>query len=177
MNEQNKRRKNDNYDDINKEQLKNIKSEFEEKYKIIDTQFQELKNNINEIKTNQINVDEELKIDENYDSNIFERFENLLPIIIDKGYIDSVNYEKLKKIVKQLNNNQISSSELVNKYFSEAYKYSKDLKYLEKLFNINKLICKTIEKIEDDLNPMNKNMEDQNLKSKSKLEKIKFWKK
>ena len=122
-------------------------------------------------------MDKELKIDENYDSNIFERFENLLPIIIDKGYIDSINYEKLEKIVKQLNYNQISSIKLVQEYFNDAYKYSKDQKYLEKLLNINKHICETIEKIEDDLNPMNKNMEAQNLKSKSRFEKYKFWKK
>ena len=92
------------YDGEINEKLNNIKLEFDGKNKIIDKKFKELNDAKNEIQLNHNTKDKELKIDEKNDINIFDKFENLLAIIIDKGDIDKTNYEKLEMLVKELIN-------------------------------------------------------------------------
>ena len=122
--------------------------------------------------------DKLLKIDEKKDISIFEKFENLLSIIIYKGDIDKTNYEKLEEIVKELNYEQISSIDLVNQYFANIYKYLPNENYLEKnytenLCQLNVIICETVEEIEKELKQSDKNQNDKKVKSDSKFEKLK----
>jgi Na+/phosphate symporter len=122
--------------------------------------------------------DKLLKIDEKKDISIFEKFENLLSIIIYKGDIDKTNYEKLEAIVKELNYEQIPSIDLVNQYFANIYKYLPNENYLEKnytenLCQLNIIIYETIEEIQKELKQTHKNQNDKKVKSDSKFEKLK----
>jgi hypothetical protein len=99
----NKQNKINRYDENIGKKLNNIKLEFDEKNKIEEKRFKELNDVKNEIQVNKNTKDKLLKIDEKKDISIFEKFENLLSIIIYKGDIDKTNYEKLEAIVKELN--------------------------------------------------------------------------
>ena len=174
----NKQNKINRYDENIGKKLNNIKLEFDEKNKIVEKRFKELNDVKNEIQVNKNTKDKLLKIDEKKDISIFEKFENLLSIIIYKGDIDKTNYEKLEAIVKELNYEQISSIDLVNQYFANIYKYLPNENYLEKnytenLCQLNIIIYETIEEIEKELKQTDKNQNDKKVKSDSTFEKLK----
>jgi len=94
------------------------------------------KNNINNIINNECNIednnnylnidnniDSELRIDKNEEQNIFNKFENLLAIIIDKKNIDDKLKEELNQYCEPLIINNISPIKYIAKYFSTACKY------------------------------------------------------
>ena len=163
----NKQNKINRYDENIGKKLNNIKLEFDEKNKIVEKRFKEL----NDVK-NEIQVSKNTK-----DISIFEKFENLLSIIIYKGDIDNTNYEKLEEIVKELNYEQIPSIDLVYQYFANIYKYLPNENYLEKnytenLCQLNIIICETVEEIEKELKQLEENKNDKKVKSDSKFEKL-----
>ena len=173
----NKQNKINRYDENIGKKLNNIKLEFDEKNKIVEKRFKELNDVKNEIQVNKNTKDKLLKIDEKKDISIFEKFENLLSIIIYKGDIDKTNYEKLEAIVKELNYEQISSIDLVNQYFANIYKYLPNENYLEKnytenLCQLNIIICETVEEIEKELKQLEENKNDKKVKGDSGFEKL-----
>ena len=175
INEQNKINR---YDENIGKKLNNIKLEFDENNKIVEKKFKALNDAKNEIEVNKNTKDKLLKIDEKKDISIFEKFENLLSIIIYKGDIDKTNYEKLEAIVKELNYEQIPSIDLVNQYFANIYKYLPNENYLEKnytenLCQLNVIIFETVEEIEKELKQLEENKNDKKVKSDSKFEKLK----
>jgi len=153
---QNKANKYGKTDNINIDQLNNLKNEFDEKAKNIDKNIEEQIKDIKKLKLKKINKDDELKYNESKNDYIFQSFELLLAEIMKKGDLDGNNCERLKNISEKLIINDISPYEYTTRYFSETYKYldkknELNEERIKKLSQINKKITDYIDKIEHEL--------------------------
>ena len=120
--------------------------------------------NINNNANNNIN-NKELKIDKDEEKTIFQKFENLLAIIIDKNNIDDEIEKELRQTSEKLMINDVLPHEYTAKYFSTTFKYmSKQIEKnekdenVEKLIKINKKIFETLDEIEKELTIKIKNL-------------------
>ena len=78
-------------------------------------------NNIKNDNNNNNNI--ELKINKDEEITVFQKFENLLAMIIDKNDIDNKNKEELKQVSEKLMINSVIPQEYAAKYFSDVKKY------------------------------------------------------
>ena len=146
-------KKNDKIDNIFKENLDNIRKEIEEKNKYLEKLFNELSSEIKEIRLKLNFKNQELKIDESEEKNIFQSYENLLAKILSQQDIDNKSYERMKIIMEKLIINNISPYDLTNIYFKDLYNLQdfNDKENTEKLCNMQMKICDTIENIINEL--------------------------
>jgi len=105
---------------------------------------------------NNLKNNNELKIDQNENYNIFQKFENCLAIIIEKNALENQEIEELKQLSKKFIINNISPSDYATKYFSQIYKYfrrddSDGDKDVENVMNINKKVFEMLDIIELEL--------------------------
>ena len=160
-------------DNLDLSQINNINNKYNEISKEFQKRFEDIVKDLKEIKI-RINIDnnhnnndnnnnkndnniinnnqvDELKIDEK--DNVFQKFEFLLTIIIQKNEIDNKNLEELKQLSEKLIINNVSPYEQAVKYFSDAYKYlhQDEIKEVENVININKKVFESIEQIETEI--------------------------
>lgn len=170
-------------DKLNIIEINNIKNQYNEMSKELTKSFDIIKKEINEIKikivnnnslnfnkniikdknennkNNEININknknEELNIDQKEQKTVFDKFQNLLAMIIEKNEIDEKILEELKILSEKLIINNISPLEYATEYFSDAYKYfvgeKSNYKDVEKVIIINRKIFDVLEKIEPEL--------------------------
>ena len=179
-------KKENNIDIIKKlslEQINILQNKYNEMCKEIDKKIETLKNEINEIKNNinnnnninttnnnqiennnnNINIknnkNTELIINKEDEKTIFQKFENLIAIIIDKNNIDDKIKEELNQYCEKLIINNISPVEYTAKYFSETYKYLEngiEKEKFAKLLKANEKLILAVEEIEKRLNKKRK---------------------
>lgn len=101
--------------------MDNIRKEIEEKNKYLEKLFNELSSEIKEIRLKLNFKNQELKIDESEEKNIFQSYENLLAKILSQQDIDNKSYERMKIIMEKLIINNISPYDLTNIYFKDLY--------------------------------------------------------
>ena len=170
-------------DKINIIEINSIKNQYNEMSKELTKSFDSLKKEIKEIKikiainnnfninknifkdknennkNNDININKnkngELNIDKKEQKTVFEKFQNLLAMIIEKNEIDNKILEELKEVSEKLIINDISPLEYATEYFSDTYKYfvreKLNQKDVEKVLIINRKIFDVLEKIEPEL--------------------------
>ena len=170
-------KKENNIDIIKKlslEQINDLQNKYNEMCKEIDKKIETLKNEINEIKininnlnnnninttnniqiennSNNINIknnkETELIINKEDEKTIFQKFENLIAIIIDINNIDDKIKEELNQYCEKLIINNISPVEYTAKYFSGTYKYLENGIEKEKFFKLLKANEKLILAVE-----------------------------
>jgi hypothetical protein len=141
-------------------------------------ELEQLKNDIS-------NKSEILKIDENEEKSVFEKFENLIAQVMFKNNINTDDLKKFEKICKKLMKNDISPLNQLNKYFSDTDNllFNKNElsdvhnKNLDKYVEIKNNIYSEIEKIENKLNEQFKNNPknvEQTKKPKNDIEKFRM---
>ena len=170
-------------DKINITEINSIKNQYNEMSKELTKSFDSLKKEIKEIKikiainnnfninknifkdknennkNNDININKnknnELNIDKKEQKTVFDKFQNLLAMIIEKNEIDNKILEELKEVSEKLIINNISPLEYATEYFSDTYKYfvreKLNQKDVEKVLIINRKIFDVLEKIEPEL--------------------------
>ena len=170
-------------DKINIIEINSIKNQYNEMSKELTKSFDSLKKEIKEIKikiainnnfninksifkdknennkNNDININKnkngELNIDKKEQKTVFDKFQNLLAMIIEKNEIDNKILEELKEVSEKLIINNISPLEYATEYFSDTYKYfvreKLNQKDVEKVLIINRKIFDVLEKIEPEL--------------------------
>ena len=170
-------------DKINIIEINSIKNQYNEMTKELTKSFDSLKKEIKEIKikiainnnfninksifkdknennkNNDININKnkngELNIDKKEQKTVFDKFQNLLAMIIEKNEIDNKILEELKEVSEKLIINNISPLEYATEYFSDTYKYfvreKLNQKDVEKVLIINRKIFDVLEKIEPEL--------------------------
>jgi len=170
-------------DKINIIEINSIKNQYNEMTKELTKSFDSLKKEIKEIKikiainnnfninknifkdknennkNNDININknknDELNIDKKEQKTVFDKFQNLLAMIIEKNEIDNKILEELKEVSEKLIINNISPLEYATEYFSDTYKYfvreKLNQKDVEKVLIINRKIFDVLEKIEPEL--------------------------
>ena len=170
-------------DKINIIEINSIKNQYNEMTKELTKSFDSLKKEIKEIKikiainnnfninksifkdknennkNNDININKnkngELNIDKKEQKTVFDKFQNLLAMIIEKNEIDNKILEELKELSEKLIINDISPLEYATEYFSDTYKYfvgvKSNQKDVEKVLIINRKIFDVLEKIEPEL--------------------------
>ena len=170
-------------DKINIIEINSIKNQYNEMSKELTKSFDSLKKEIKEIKikiainnnfninknifkdknennkNNDININKnkngELNIDKKEQKTVFDKFQNLLAMIIEKNEIDNKILEELKEVSEKLIINDISPLEYATEYFSDTYKYfvreKLNQKDVEKVLIINRKIFDVLEKIEPEL--------------------------
>lgn len=170
-------------DKINIIEINSIKNQYNEMSKELTKSFDSLKKEIKEIKikiainnnfninksifkdknennkNNDININKnkngELNIDNKEQKTVFDKFQNLLAMIIEKNEIDNKILEELKEVSEKLIINNISPLEYATEYFSDTYKYfvreKLNQKDVEKVLIINRKIFDVLEKIEPEL--------------------------
>ena len=170
-------------DKINIIEINSIKNQYNEMTKELTKSFDSLKKEIKEIKikiainnnfninksifkdknennkNNDININKnkngELNIDKKEQKTVFDKFQNLLAMIIEKNEIDNKILEELKELSEKLIINDISPLEYATEYFSDTYKYfvreKLNQKDVEKVLIINRKIFDVLEKIEPEL--------------------------
>ena len=170
-------------DKINIIEINSIKNQYNEMSKELTKSFDSLKKEIKEIKikiainnnfninknifkdknennkNNDININKnkngELNIDKKEQKTVFDKFQNLLAMIIEKNEIDNKILEELKEVSEKLIINDISPLEYATEYFSATYKYfvgvKSNQKDVEKVLIINRKIFDVLEKIEPEL--------------------------
>ena len=170
-------------DKINIIEINSIKNQYNEMTKELTKSFDSLKKEIKEIKikiainnnfninknifkdknennkNNDININKnkngELNIDKKEQKTVFDKFQNLLAMIIEKNEIDNKILEELKEVSEKLIINDISPLEYATEYFSDTYKYfvreKLNQKDVEKVLIINRKIFDVLEKIEPEL--------------------------
>lgn len=170
-------------DKINIIEINSIKNQYNEMTKELTKSFDSLKKEIKEIKikiainnnfninknifkdknennkNNDININKnkngELNIDKKEQKTVFDKFQNLLAMIIEKNEIDNKILEELKEVSEKLIINDISPLEYATEYFSDTYKYfvgvKSNQKDVEKVLIINRKIFDVLEKIEPEL--------------------------
>ena len=170
-------------DKINIIEINSIKNQYNEMSKELTKSFDSLNKEIKEIKikiainnnfninksifkdknennkNNDININKnkngELNIDKKEQKTVFDKFQNLLAMIIEKNEIDNKILEELKEVSEKLIINDISPLEYATEYFSDTYKYfvreKLNQKDVEKVLIINRKIFDVLEKIEPEL--------------------------
>ena len=170
-------------DKINIIEINSIKNQYNEMSKELTKSFDSLNKEIKEIKikiainnnfninksifkdknennkNNDININKnkngELNIDNKEQKTVFDKFQNLLAMIIEKNEIDNKILEELKEVSEKLIINNISPLEYATEYFSDTYKYfvreKLNQKDVEKVLIINRKIFDVLEKIEPEL--------------------------
>ena len=170
-------------DKINIIEINSIKNQYNEMSKELTKSFDSLNKEIKEIKikiainnnfninksifkdknennkNNDININKnkngELNIDKKEQKTVFDKFQNLLAMIIEKNEIDNKILEELKEVSEKLIINNISPLEYATEYFSATYKYFVGVKLnqkdVEKVLIINRKIFDVLEKIEPEL--------------------------
>ena len=170
-------------DKINIREINSIKNQYNEMSKELTKSFDSLNKEIKEIKikiainnnfninknifkdknennkNNDININKnkngELNIDKKEQKTVFDKFQNLLAMIIEKNEIDNKILEELKEVSEKLIINNISPLEYATEYFSDTYKYfvgvKSNQKDVEKVLIINRKIFDVLEKIEPEL--------------------------
>lgn len=170
-------------DKINIIEINSIKNQYNEMSKELTKSFDSLNKEIKEIKikiainnnfninksifkdknennkNNDININKnkngELNIDKKEQKTVFDKFQNLLAMIIEKNEIDNKILEELKEVSEKLIINNISPLEYATEYFSDTYKYfvreKLNQKDVEKVLIINRKIFDVLEKIEPEL--------------------------
>ena len=176
-------------DKINIIEINSIKNQYNEMSKELTKSFDSLNKEIKEIKikiainnnfninksifkdknennkNNDININKnkngELNIDKKEQKTVFDKFQNLLAMIIEKNEIDNKILEELKEVSEKLIINNISPLEYATEYFSDTYKYfvreKLNQKDVEKVLIINRKIFDVLEKIEPELKEKIKN--------------------
>jgi len=192
-------KKENNIDIIKKlslEKVNDLQNKYNEMCKEIDKKIETLKNEIkininnnNNIKTNnniQIennsnninkknNKETELIINKEDEKTIFQKFENLIAIIIDKNNIDDKIKEELNQYCEKLIINNISPVEYTAKYFSGTYKYLEngiEKEKFSKLLKANEKLILAVEEIEKRLNKKRKQIKKEKKTNKKKDKKI-----
>ena len=194
-------KKENNIDIIKKlslEQINDLQNKYNETCKEIDKKIETLKNeikiNINNINnnnnintnnniqiennSNNINIknnkDTELIINKEDEKTIFQKFENLIAIIIDKNNIDDKIKEELNQYCEKLIINNISPVEYTAKYFSGTYKYLENgivKEKFDKLLKANEKLILAVEEIEKRLNKKRKQIKKEKKYIKRKIKK------
>ena len=141
---------------INIEQINNLKIKYDEMFEDINKRFEYIKNEIRSVKIKNV----ELKIDENKGDNYFQVFQNLLAKIIDKKEIDTKSYEELKRLSEQLMKFDISPTQYANDFIKANYKYtSKDIEHIKdednNIFVMQRKIIESLAIIEDEIRQKN----------------------
>ena len=195
-------KKENNIDIIKKlslEQINDLQNKYNEMCKEIDKKIETLKNeikiNINNINNNNnikannniqiennnnnINIknnkNTELIINKEDEKTIFQKFENLIAIIIDKNNIDDKIKEELNQYCEKLIINNISPVEYTAKYFSGTYKYLEngiEKEKFDKLLKANEKLILAVEEIEKRLNKKRKQIKKDKKPNKKKDKKI-----
>ena len=146
----------DKNNQINIEQINNLKIKYDDMIKEMNKRFDDIKNEIRDVKIKNV----ELKIDENKGENAFNDFQNLLAIIIDKKEIDNKSHDELKRISEQLMKFDKSPVLYANEFFKETYKYLiKDIKSIKgeekgegnNIFEMQQKIIESLILIEDEI--------------------------
>lgn len=146
----------DKNNQINIEQINNLKIKYDDMIKEMIKRFDDIKNEIRDVKIKNV----ELKIDENKGENAFNNFQNLLAIIIDKKEIDNKSHDELKRISEQLMKFDKSPVLYANEFFKETYKYLiKDIKSIKgeekgegnNIFEMQQKIIESLILIEDEI--------------------------
>ena len=126
------------------------------------------------------NKESKLRIEIKEDENIFQKFENLLAIIIDKNNIDDKIKEDLNQYCEKLIINKISPVEYSAKYFSATYKYLEngiEKEKFDKILKANEKIILAVEEIEKKLNKKRKQIKYEKKQNKKVDKKIEEYRK
>ena len=133
---------------------KNISNKIENKSNKEQNNLNPTINNINNNINNDIinkNKNNELKIDEKKEYTVFEKFENLLAMIIQKNEINNKDIEEFKKLSEKFIMHNFSAVEITAKYFSDIYgkmKLDENKKEVAKIIKINKKVFEILEENE-----------------------------
>ena len=126
---------------------KNISNKIENK---LNPKINNINNNINNDIINK-NKNNELKIDEKKEYTVFEKFENLLAMIIQKNEINNKDIEEFKKLSEKINFSVIG---ITAEYFSDIYRKmrldeNRKEADVAKIIKINKEVFEILEEIEE----------------------------
>ena len=160
---------------------KNISNKIENKSNKEENNLNPKINNINNNINNDIinkNKNNELKIDEKKEYTVFEKFENLLAMIIQKNEINNKDIEEFKKLSEKFIMHNFSVVEITAKYFSDIYgkmKLDENKKEVAKIIKINKEVFEILEEIEEKIKE--KKYKEIKFKKKYKDERIEKFRK